>query len=220
MFRDRVDAGRRLGAQLADRSWRSPVVLAIPRGAVPVGAEVAHLLGASLDVFVVCKIGSPGQPELGMGAVAEDGTVLRTERVVRALRVTDEQFERGRLGAAAEVARRVERYRRGRTLPGFGDRDVVVVDDGLATGVTVETAVHALRPVVGGRLVVAAPVGAPDTTRRLAEVADDVVCVNEPRHFSAVGEFYRRFDQTSDAEVLELLDRTSSPERSARSRPG
>lgn len=214
MFHDRVEAGRRLGELLATREWHDPMVLALPRGAVPVGYEVARAIGASLDVYVVCKIGSPGQPELGMGAVAEDGSVVATERIIRALDVTDDEFERARATAAAEVARRVARYRGGQPLPDMAGRDVVLVDDGLATGVTAETALLALRRVGNHRLVLAAPVGARDTVVRLRPLADEVICVDAPRHFGAVGEFYRHFGATTDAEVLDLLARRAG-ERSA-----
>lgn len=220
MFRDRVDAGRRLGALLADRDWRDPVVLALPRGAVPVGYEVARAIGAALDVFVVCKVGSPGQPELGMGAVAEDGSVVVTERIVRALAVTDDEFARAQRTAAAEVDRRVARYRGGRTLPDLSAHEVIVVDDGFATGVTAEAALLALRRAGTARLVLAAPVGAHDTVTRLRALADEVVCVSAPRHFGAVGEFYRRFAATTDTEVLDLLARARAERTSGAARWG
>jgi putative phosphoribosyl transferase len=220
VFRDRADAGVRLGAVLAEREWRDPVVLALPRGAVPVGYEVARAIGAALDVFVVCKIGSPGQPELGMGAVAEDRSVVATERIIHALDVTEEEFDRAAATAAAEVERRVTRYRGGRPLPELTDRDVIVVDDGLATGVTAEAALLALRRAGTGRLVLAAPVGAHDTVRRLRAIADDVVCVADPRHFGAVGEFYRQFAATTDAEVLDLLARAATERSSGAARWG
>jgi putative phosphoribosyl transferase len=220
VFRDRADAGVRLGAVLAEREWRDPVVLALPRGAVPVGYEVARAIGAALDVFVVCKIGSPGQPELGMGAVAEDRSVVATERIIHALDVTEDEFDRAAATAAAEVERRVTRYRGGRPLPELTDRDVIVVDDGLATGVTAEAALLALRRAGTGRLVLAAPVGAHDTVRRLRAIADDVVCVADPRHFGAVGEFYRQFAATTDAEVLDLLARAATERSSGAARWG
>jgi putative phosphoribosyl transferase len=220
VFRDRADAGVRLGAVLAEREWRDPVVLALPRGAVPVGYEVARAIGAALDVFVVCKIGSPGQPELGMGAVAEDRSVVATERIIHALDVTEEEFDRAAATAAAEVERRVTRYRGGRPLPELTDRDVIVVDDGLATGVTAEAALLALRRAGTGRLVLAAPVGAHDSVRRLRAIADDVVCVADPRHFGAVGEFYRQFAATTDAEVLDLLARVATERSSGAARWG
>jgi putative phosphoribosyl transferase len=204
-FRDRADAGR----QLADRlppDLEDPVVLALPRGGVPVAAPVAARLAAPLDVLVARKIGAPGHEELGIGAVAEGGPVVGSD-LIRALRVTDADFERLTARAREEVARRVDRYRGGRPLPTVRGRDVVLVDDGLATGVTAEAALLALRLAEPRRLLLAVPVGARDTARRLVPPADEVVSVLTPHDLIAVGAWYRDFRQTTDDEVLELLGR-------------
>lgn len=210
MFHDRAEAGRQLGAALAGREWHDPLVLALPRGGVPVGAEVARCIGADLDVFVVCKIRVPQQAELGMGAVAEDGSVVVSQQIVDAVGVRRRAFDRARSEAAAEVERRVVRYRGARAAPVVTGRDVVVVDDGLATGVTAEAALGALAGRSPRRRVFAAPVGAPDTVRRLRAVADEVVCLDQPAAFGAVGAHYERFAATPDADVLELLGRWSA----------
>ncbi|HEX6445265.1 MAG TPA: phosphoribosyltransferase family protein [Streptosporangiales bacterium] len=206
-FADRQDAGRRLAAELERLRLRDPVVLALPRGGVPVAAEVARLSGAPMDVFVVRKVGAPQQPELGIGAVAEgrDEPVLG-EHAWQFVSDPD------RLGAAvdaerAEVERRVARYRNGRPLPDLAGRDVVVVDDGLATGVTVEATVLALRERRPSRIVVAAPVCAGETKDRISTLADEVVCASCPANLMAIGMWYDDFAQVSDDEVLEHLRR-------------
>jgi putative phosphoribosyl transferase len=209
-FRDRADAGRQLAGRLADHPLEDPVVLALPRGGVPVAFEVARGLGAPLEVFVARKVGAPGRPELGIGAVAEGGGDPVVTSTARMLGVGGERLERLVEAERAELHRRVERYRGERPLPDVDDRDVVLVDDGLATGVTAEAALRALRDRGPRRLVLAVPVCAPDTARRLRAVADAVVCVRSPGDFGAVGYWYDDFSQTSDAEVVDLLERAGT----------
>ncbi len=204
-FRDRGDAGRRLADRLPP-DLDDPLVLALPRGGVPVAKEVATRLGAPLEVLVARKIGAPGHPELGIGAIAEGGAIVGSD-LVRTLRLSRDDFERLALRESDELVRRVERYRGGRPLPVVRDRDVVLVDDGLATGVTAEAALLALRADEPRRLLLAVPVASPDTARRLVPPADEVVCVLAPRDLMAVGLWYDDFTQTTDAEVLELLGR-------------
>jgi putative phosphoribosyl transferase len=218
-FRDRPDAGRQLAQALARLELDDPVVLALPRGGVPVAFEVARTLGAPLEVFVARKVGSPAHPEFGIGAVAEGGGLVAGP-VVRAIDLSDDEFRRLAAAEQDEVARRVERYREGRPLPALGGRDVVLVDDGLATGVTAEAALRDLRPRRPRRLVLAAPVCAADTAGRLGALADGVVCVLSPDGFGAVGRWYECFDQTTDAEVLDLLARAGHRVAHRTSEPG
>jgi putative phosphoribosyl transferase len=172
-----------------------------------VALEVARELDAPLEVFVARKIGAPGQPELGIGAVAEGGGLVVDRSAVRALGLSSEAFDRLVDVELREVDRRVQRYRGTRQLPDLEGRDIVLVDDGLATGVTAEAALRSLRSRDPHRLVLAVPVCPPETAERMRQVADEVVCVDAPASFHAVGQFYERFDQTSDEDVLDLLAR-------------
>ena len=214
-FRDRQDAGRQLAERVRKLGLSRPVVLALPRGGVPVAAEVARVLGAPLDVFVARKIGLPGHEEYGIGAVAEGHFDPVRSAAVDQLGIPDAEFDTIARHARAEVDRRVESYRRGRALPDVRRREVVLVDDGLATGVTAEAALRSLRAAGPARLVVAAPVCAPETALRLAALADDFVCVETPRDFIAVGRWYRRFEQTTDDEVMAALGDGAQADRYA-----
>ena len=207
-FRDRREAGERLAEQLRAYGNRPDViVLALPRGGVPVGFEVAEALRAPLDVFVVRKLGVPGQEELAMGALASGGTRVLDNEIVRLARVTESEIERATAFAAEEMARQERRYRGERRFPCVDGKTVILVDDGLATGSTMRAAVLALRSQHPAKVVVAVPVGAPETCDALGSVADDVVCVETPEPFRAVGLWYEDFSQTTDDEVHALLDR-------------
>jgi predicted phosphoribosyltransferase len=206
LFRDRFEAGRVLAPLLHPYgSGHDVIVLALPRGGVPVGYEVARTLGAPLDVFLVRKLGVPGHEELAMGAIASSGVQLLNTDVVRAMHVTPQQVELAVRREEHELIRREREYRDGRAPPEIAGRTVLVVDDGLATGATMRVAVRALRVERPLRIVVAVPVGAAETCAALRTEADEVVCAETPEPFYAVGMWYGRFEQTSDDEVRDLL---------------
>jgi predicted phosphoribosyltransferase len=206
IFKDRREAGAALAQKLAHyRNRDDVVVLALPRGGVPVAREVARSLGAPLDVFIVRKLGVPGHRELAMGAIASGGVRVLNERVVRSLGIPDWAIEQAAREEGVELQRREGAYREGRAAVELGGRAVLLVDDGLATGSTMMAAVQAVRSRAPARIVVAVPVGAPQTCQELARAADEVVCATEPESFSAIGERYLDFEQTSDEEVRELL---------------
>ncbi len=211
-FPNRAEAGRLLAEKLENYASRSDVVvLGLPRGGVPVAYEVAQRLGAPLDVFVVRKLGVPGFEELAAGAIASGGVRVLNEDVVRALPNADQLIESVTEKETVELERREQTYRDGRPAPELRDRVVILVDDGLATGATMRAAVAALRQRGVAKIVVAAPVGAPDTCRELEQEADETICAIAPEFFQAVGQYYEDFSQTSDEEVRELLLRAAQP---------
>jgi predicted phosphoribosyltransferase len=210
VFRDRTEAGRRLAAELqayADR--RDVVVLALPRGGVPVAFEVARALHAPLDVFVVRKLGLPGHEEVAMGAIATGGVRILND-VVRRLGISEAVIEAVTAKERRELERRERLYRGDRPSPDVRRSTVILVDDGLATGSTMRAAIAALRKLGPARIVVAVPVGAADTCEEFQAEADETVCAVMPEPFHAVGQWYRDFSQTSDAEVHELLERAAA----------
>ncbi|MEW6278160.1 MAG: phosphoribosyltransferase family protein [Candidatus Eremiobacterota bacterium] len=205
-FEDRIDAGRRLARALEAYRGRSDVlVLALPRGGVPVAAEVARFLGVPMDVLVVRKVGVPWSPELALGAVASGGVLVVNESVLSQVAVRQDELRRAVERERAEVARREQTFRGGRPALEVQGRTVLVVDDGLATGATMRAAVRALQQMAAARVVVAVPVAPPETLQSLQEEADEVVCLVVPRFFLAVGSAYRDFTQVSDDEVTRLL---------------
>jgi len=207
LFADRAEAGARLAARLAGMAWSDPVVLGLARGGVPVAAVVAAVLDAPLDVAVARKIGVPGQPEFGVGAVTAGGPPHYDGHTLAALGLTPDDLRADCERERAEARRRLQRYRQDRTPVPLAGRDVLLVDDGLATGVTARAALGELRTAAPARLVVAAPVCARESrdALRAAADADDVVCVSAPAEFGAVGLWYRSFGQTSDKDVLAAL---------------
>jgi predicted phosphoribosyltransferase len=207
MFRDREDAGRQLAQLLQHTREMQPIVLALPRGGVPVAYEIARELGAPLDVFLVRKIGAPGQRELGIGAVAQGGLRILNESAIAMLDVSEAEIARITEEETAELERRLRRFRGDRPLPDLQGRTVILVDDGLATGVSAAAAIRALQRFHPARLILAVPVCAPETAEALRPELDDVVCVLKPENFMAVGYWYQVFDQTTDEEVVDLLDR-------------
>jgi putative phosphoribosyl transferase len=207
IFRDRYDAGRQLALELARANHqRDALVLALPRGGVPVAYEVARMLDLPLDVLVVRKVGLPGQPELAMGAVASGGARVVNEDVMVQVADAAAVFEKVATLELLELERRELAYRGTRPPLAVAGRQCIVVDDGLATGATMEAAVRALRAMEAEHIVVAVPVASTSARERLEGCADAVVCVREPAYFNSVGQWYEDFAQTEDAEVERLLN--------------
>ncbi len=204
LLKNRTDAGKKLAIALKGISKKA-VILAVPRGGVVVGYEVAKELGVPLDIFITKKIGAPNNPELAIGAVAEDGTLLLDEGLVEMLGVPQGYIEEEVGRQKIEIKRRLKSYRGNVPNPEFDGREVVLVDDGVATGSTLKAALRSLRKQGAKPLVVAVPVGPLDTVNALKREADRVVCLFTPEPFYAIGEFYEDFDQTSDEEVTKLL---------------
>ncbi len=206
-FRDRRDAGRRLAEKVGHLAGQDPVVVGLPRGGVPVAAEVARVLDAPLDVIVVRKLGVPHQPELGMGAIGEGGVRVLNDELIRVAGIGPEEIARVEARERVELERRAQRFRGDRPPIPLAGRTVIVVDDGIATGGTARAALAVARAHGAARVVLAVPVAAQASLRELAAEADEVLCVEAPPAFFAIGEWYADFAQTSDDEVVSLLAR-------------
>ena len=205
-FANRTEAGRLLAEKLGGYADRNDViVLGLPRGGVPVAYEVAKHLHAALDVFIVRKLGVPGFEELAAGAIASGGVRVLNEDVVRAIPHAEQTIEALSAKEEAELERREQIYRDGRPPPQVRERTIILVDDGLATGATMRAAVKALRQSGAAKIVVAVPVGPPDSCREIEQQADETICLSTPQFFQAVGQYYEDFSQTSDDDVRELL---------------
>jgi predicted phosphoribosyltransferase len=215
-FRDRREAGRLLAAKLAAYANRPDViVLALPRGGVPVAYEVARALNAPIDIFLVRKLGVPGYEELAMGAIATGGVRVLNDQLVGGLRIPDYIVDEVAASEQQELARRERLYRGDRPAPDVRGRTVILVDDGLATGATMLAAVKALRQQQPARIVVAVPTAAPETCEQLRAEVDDIICAITPEPFHAVGLWYEDFSQTTDEEVRDLLARSAEASRAA-----
>lgn len=208
-FADREDAGRQLAAKLSRFKQERPLVLAIPRGGVPVGFEIARALGTELDVVLVRKIGAPGQPELAIGAVVdgERPETVWNRAILEALELTEQSLEKDAKRELNEIERRRRVYIGSRPQPAIAGRAVIVVDDGIATGATVRAALVAIRRGAPKRLLLAVPVAPPDTVEMLRAEVDELVCLQTPEPFWSISQFYRSFPQLTDAQVTELLGR-------------
>ncbi|MGO4691632.1 phosphoribosyltransferase [Glaciibacter sp. 2TAF33] len=209
MFTDRTDAGRRLAARLGDMGLESPIIYALPRGGVPVAVEVARELRAPLDLLIVRKIGAPGYPEVAMGAVVDgdDPQLILNDDVFAASGSDAEGLERARQAELTEIERRRSRYLGDRRPLDPAGRTVVVIDDGVATGATAKAALASLERMRAGHTVLAVPVAPAETLSEMRTVADDVVVLETPLDFWAIGQFYRDFHQLTDAETVRLLER-------------
>jgi len=210
MFADRREAGRRLAALVAPLAGERPTVLALPRGGVPIGFEVALALQAPLDVLVVRKLGVPHRRELAMGAIGEDGGIVSDPQIMRQCAVTTSEFDDVVERERQTVDDQVRRYRGERTSAPISDRTAIIVDDGLATGATARTACQIARSRAPRRVVLAVPVAPAETVQALRDVADEVICAETPSGFYAVGQWYRDFSQVPDDEVARLLDDAAS----------
>jgi predicted phosphoribosyltransferase len=209
-FVNRTEAGRLLAEKLEKYASRNDVVvLGLPRGGVPVAYEIAKRLHLPLDVFIVRKLGVPGFEELAAGAIASGGVRVLNENVVRAIPYASDAIEAVTAKETAELQRREQIYREGRPAPELRDKIGILVDDGLATGATMRAAVKALQQCGASKIIVAVPVGPPETCHELAQQADETICLSTPPFFQAVGQYYEDFSQTSDDDVRQLLTRAA-----------
>ena len=209
MFKDRNEAGAQLSLMLKEYKDKEGVlVLALPRGGVVTGYEIACYLNVPLDVVIVRKIGFPGQPELGIGAVSETGTVVLNQFIISTYGVPSDYIVREVSRQKEEISRRVKLYRRGKELPALKGKIVILVDDGVATGATMKAAITTLKEEKLTNLIVALPVAPPDIADELKQMVDEFVCIETPIDFTAVGAYYHDFTQVSDEEVVELLQKT------------
>lgn len=205
LFSDRYEAGRRLAEILSHYQGQNPLILAVPRGGIPVACEIQRVTEGRLDLVIPRKLSAPQNPELALGAVAPDGTVVLEERIVTKLGVSQEYIREEVARQLAEIQRRLQRFRGGRPFPSLAGEIVIVVDDGVATGATLRAALRMVRGKGARSLVLAVPVGPPETIAALGREVDELVCLATPENFYAVGQFYRDFTQTSDREVEALL---------------
>lgn len=211
-FKNRKTAGRALAQSLLQyRGRENLIVLGLPRGGIPVAAEIAEALGADLDLILVRKLGVPGHRELAMGAIASGGRRVMNDDIVRSLRISEEAIRQVEKAEYKELQRREHAYRRARPWPGLKNHTVILVDDGLATGATMRAAIDAVRQDGPAHIVIAVPVAPADTLAVLRPQVDDLVCLAVPDNFRAIGLWYTDFSQVADAEVREILERTWAP---------
>lgn len=212
VFKNRIDAGQQLADKLEELTLEhNALILGLPRGGLPVAAEVANRLDLELDVFNVRKLGVPGQPEVAMGAMTEDGTRYLNNDLIEALQIGGDEIERIAAREQETLERRAMEYREGRTQPSFKGRQLILIDDGLATGATMRAVIESVRRQNPSRITVAVPVAAKDSAEAMRGITDDFVCPMEPRDFRGVGLWYQDFAQVSDDEVIDILAKARRP---------
>lgn len=219
IFEDRVDAGRQLAEALEHYKGQDVIVLAVPRGGVVVGYEVARALNAPLDVVIPRKIGAPGQPELAIGAVAIDEKPFLDHQMIHLLGVSQEYIEAEVRRQKEEIERRRKIYRSDRPFPKLKDKTVILVDDGIATGYTMMAAIHAIRRMQPSKLILAVPVAPPEAVSRLRPLVDELIVLETPEPFFSVGSWYEQFEQTTDEEVIELLKKAETEHAASQQPP-
>jgi len=207
LFADRHEAGERLAAELLHFKGKNPLILAVPRGGLAVAQPVWAAVGGDLDLIITRKIGAPYQPELAIGAVTGDGFIMLNEDILSRVSADKNYLDKAAAEEMEEIKRRLKAYRGERPVPVIDDRIVILIDDGVATGYTLLAALRSLREKKPGRLVLAVPVGPPETLQRLQQEVDELIYIEAPANFAAVGQFYRRFDQVSDSEVQAVLSK-------------
>lgn len=212
MFKDRTEVGRLLAGKIRNMDIKNPIVLAIPRGGVPVAKEIALEIHAPLDLIITRKIGYPGQPEFAIGSVTQEGAIILDERTISTLDVSKEYLKKETDLQREEIHRRLERYRGKQPYPDLADRDVIIVDDGIATGNTVLAAIESVKLKKPRRVTLAIGVAPADTLRKLSSKADSIICLDTPEPFYAIGEFYASFEQVEDEEVRQTLREVNSHE--------
>ncbi|MEM5801813.1 MAG: phosphoribosyltransferase family protein [Candidatus Aenigmatarchaeota archaeon] len=205
MFRDRTEAGKRLAEILTKFKNENPIILAIPRGGVVVADEIAKNLNANLDIIVPRKIGAPGNPELAIGAVAQDGSLYIDENLVKDLGVSENYIKKEMKKELQEIERRLKKYRKRKKYPSFKNKTLILVDDGIATGATMKAAIQFLKKQNPKKIIVAVPVAPRDTVNELEKIVDEVIVVEKPIFMGAIGEFYVDFRQVEDEEVINIL---------------
>lgn len=215
VFENREEAGKRLATELTQYSDKQPIIIGLPRGGIPLGFEIAEILHAPLEVLVARKIGHPYNPEFGIGAIAEGNVRVLDKPIVNLLEISKKELDNVTNIEKEELKRRVALYRNNKPLPALKNRTVILVDDGLATGVTARAAISSIKKRKPKQLIFASPVCAYDTARELEHLVDKVICVTTPVDFAAVGLWYRSFEQVSDEEVVELLKQSKMRERPA-----
>lgn len=209
-FANRVEAGKRLASELENLIGKNAIVLAIPRGGVVVGYEIAKAFNVPLDVIIPRKIGAPNNPELAIGAMTEDGTIILDKNLVSYLGVSQDYVREASEQQKNEIERRLQLYRGNVPYPNLRGKDVIIVDDGIATGSTMKAALASVKNRGAKMVIVAVPVGPPSTIEELKKQADEVVCPFTPEYFQAIGQFYVDFEQTTDEEVIQLLKKSKT----------